>query len=150
MSSKKTGNRKNAREVAFQMVYQMDVGSNPLDIAVATLEDALAEKKIREIDKDYIMAVVKGVDETQAESDAFISENAKDWTLDRINTVEKNIIRLALYEIRHMDQIPYEVSLNEAVELAKKYGDGGAFAFVNAVLDNARPEGKKAENGEKK
>ena len=132
------------------MIFQMDVGANPLDIAVTTMEDALAEGKIKEIDRDYIMSVVKGVDEMKAEADVFISENAKDWTLDRINTVEKNIIRLALYEIRRMEQIPYEVSLNEAVELAKKYGDGGAFAFVNAVLDNARPEKKMAENGEKK
>ena len=150
MSAKKTGNRKNAREVAFQMIYQMDVGGNPLDIAVTTMEDALAEKKIREIDRDYIMTVVPGIAETKAEADAFIAANAKDWTIDRINTVEKNIIRLALYEIRRMDGIPYEVSLNEAVELAKKYGDGGAFAFVNAVLDNARPEEYPAENGEKK
>ena len=69
---------------------------------------------------------------------------SKGWALDRINHIEKSIIRLALYEIRYMD-IPYEVSVNEAVELAKRYGEEEAYSFVNAILDNARPKKKDEE-----
>ena len=137
---KKTGSRKNARETAFKMIFQMDVGKNTLSVAEETLNEAVADGLVEERDRDYVLDLVAGVAEKKEETDAFMAKHAKGWTVDRINAVEKNLIRLALYEIFYLKEIPYEVSVNEAVELAKSYGDEDAYGFVNAVLDNARPE----------
>lgn len=139
--------RQQARETAFKMVFQMDVGKNSLEIAEMTLEEALAEGVIEEKDRPYIIKLVSGVAEKKAEFDEFIAAHAKGWTLNRINAIEKNIIRLALFEIRYLDEIPYEVAVNEGIELAKKYGEEDAYSFVNGILDNAKPQQK--TDGEK-
>lgn len=140
--------RQQARETAFKMIFQMDVGKNPLEVAELTLNEALEEKAVSEKERSYIMGLAAGVEEKKEELDAFIIEHTKGWTIDRINVIEKNIIRLALYEIRYLSDIPYEVSVNEAIELAKRYGEDDAYSFVNGILDNARPP--KSEDGEKK
>ncbi len=140
--------RQRARETAFQMIFQMDVGKNPLEIAERTLEEALKEGLIEEKDREFIMKLVAGVAAKKSEFDAFISAHAKGWTLDRINAIEKNILRLSLYEIHYMEEIPYEVAVNEGIELAKKYGEDDAYSFVNGILDNAKPSRSGAE-GEK-
>lgn len=140
--------RQQARETAFKMIFQMDVGKNTIDVAELTLKEALEDRSVSENDRDYVMGLVTGVDEKREELDRFISMYAKGWSIGRINIIEKNIIRLALFEIRYMDDIPYEVSMNEAIELAKRYGDEDAYSFVNGVLDNARPP--KAKEGEAK
>lgn len=142
--------RQQARETAFKMVFQMDVGKNPLEIAVRTLEEALSEGVIEERDRGYIMKLAVGVDEKRAEFDEFISLHSKGWTLSRINAIEKNIIRLALYEIFYMEEIPYEVAVNEGIELAKKYGEDDAYSFVNGILDNAKPEKKDGDGDPEK
>ena len=131
--------RQLARETAFKMIFQMDVGKNALEVAERTMEEALDEGLINKKDTAYILELVAGVADKKDELDAFIAEHAKGWTLDRINVIEKNLIRLALYEIRHMENIPYEVSVNEAIELAKRYGEDDAYSFVNGILDKARP-----------
>lgn len=136
--------RQLARETAFKMIFQMDVGKNPLEMAEYTMEEALADGGISKGECKYILTLVSGVSEKKEELDEFMEAYSKGWALDRINHIEKSIIRLALYEIRYMD-IPYEVSVNEAVELAKRYGEEEAYSFVNAILDNARPKKKDEE-----
>ena len=131
--------RQLARETAFKMIFQMDVGKNTIEVAERTMEEALDEGLIKKRDTDYILELAAGVADKKDELDAFITEHAKGWTLDRINVIEKNLIRLALYEIRYMENIPYEVSVNEAIELAKRYGEDDAYSFVNGILDKARP-----------
>ncbi len=136
--------RQLARETAFKMIFQMDVGKNPLEMAEYTMEEALTDGGISKSECKYILTLVSGVSEKKEELDEFMEAYSKGWALDRINHIEKSIIRLALYEIRYMD-IPYEVSVNEAVELAKRYGEEDAYSFVNAILDNARPKKKDEE-----
>lgn len=136
--------RQLARETAFKMIFQMDVGKNPLEMAEYTMEEALTDGGISKGECKYILTLVSGVSEKKEELDEFMEAYSKGWALDRINHIEKSIIRLALYEIRYMD-IPYEVSVNEAVELAKRYGEEEAYSFVNAILDNARPKKKDEE-----
>ena len=131
--------RQLARETAFKMIFQMDVGKNTIEVAERTMEEALDEGLIKKRDTAYILELAAGVADKKDELDAFITEHAKGWTLDRINVIEKNLIRLALYEIRYMENIPYEVSVNEAIELAKRYGEDDAYSFVNGILDKARP-----------
>ena len=131
--------RQLARETAFKMIFQMDVGKNTIEVAERTMEEALDEGLIKKRENAYILELAAGVADKKDELDAFITEHAKGWTLDRINVIEKNLIRLALYEIRYMENIPYEVSVNEAIELAKRYGEDDAYSFVNGILDKARP-----------
>lgn len=136
--------RQLARETAFKMIFQMDVGKNSLEMAEYTMEEALIDGDISKGECKYILTLVSGVSKKKEELDEFMEAYSKGWALDRINHIEKSIIRLALYEIRYMD-IPYEVSVNEAVELAKRYGEEEAYSFVNAILDNARPKKKDEE-----
>lgn len=136
--------RQLARETAFKMIFQMDVGKNSLEMAEYTMEEALIDGDISKGECKYILTLVSGVSKKKEELDKFMEAYFKGWALDRINHIEKSIIRLALYEIRYMD-IPYEVSVNEAVELAKRYGEEEAYSFVNAILDNARPKKKDEE-----
>ena len=132
--------RRNARHTAFKMLFQMDVGKNTPEMAELTLGEDYAEKRIGTRDLDYVKELVSGVREHLAELDEFISLHSKGWSINRINSMERNILRMSLYEIKYMDGIPFEVSVNEGVELAKVYGDDEGYAFVNGILDKARPE----------
>ncbi len=90
--------------------------------------------EINEEDKKYIMDKVNQVIDKLDEIDALISEKAKNWTIDRIDYIDLSIIRLAYYEIKYEDDIPIGVAINEAVELAKLYGEKNSYSFVNGLL----------------
>ena len=90
--------------------------------------------EINEEDKKYIMDKVNQVIYKLDEIDALISEKAKNWTIDRIDYIDLSIIRLAYYEIKYEDDIPIGVAINEAVELAKLYGEKNSYSFVNGLL----------------
>jgi transcription antitermination protein NusB len=109
--------------------YQRDVTERPL----SELLDPEAKPFTRE--------VAEGVEEHLPELDATISRLAKGWTIDRIAPLERNIMRVALYEIEHREDIPTEVAIDEAVELAKEYCGADAPAFVNGVLGTAVRQG---------
>ncbi|MGP4107312.1 transcription antitermination factor NusB [Virgibacillus sp. L01] len=120
-------NRHSAREKAFQVLFQLGINDNNPDKAVEEhLETA-------EIDA-FLMSLVKGVTENKAALDDVISMNLENWTIDRIASVEKTILRIAILEINYIDDIPTNVSINEAVELANMYGDEKSGKFVNGVL----------------
>ncbi|MDO4541303.1 MAG: transcription antitermination factor NusB [Bacillota bacterium] len=127
-----------ARETAFRMLFQMDLGRNNYKEAENTMSEALADKVISKRDCDYIEGVVQGVKKEEEKLDQFIRRYSQGWDINRINPVERNIIRLALYETWFLDDVPMEVALNEAVELAKSYGDHEAYSFVNGILDNVK------------
>lgn len=138
--------RRTARETAFRMLFQMDLGKNDYAAAQHTMDEAMADKTISYRDCPYIKDVVLGVEKQKNRLDEFISRHSHDWDISRINPVERNIIRLALYEVWYVDDVPLEVALNEAIELAKEYGDSDAYGFVNGILDNVKKEIKAAEN----
>lgn len=125
--------RKEAREEAFKILYQVDIQkeedfSHVLEIH--TREYPAERKK----DQEYIDDVVNGVFVHVESLDRFISEGVKSWTLNRISKVDKAILRLALYEIFYRDDIPDSISIFEAVELIKKYDSEEAGGFVNGIL----------------
>lgn len=140
--------RQRARETAFQMAFQIDVGKNSLAEAEETMAEALTEQRIRESDCAYIRRVVTGIIQERPLLDDFIQRHAQNWSPERINPIEKNIIRLALYETWFCDDVPMQVAFNEAIELAKKYGDEDAYAFVNGILDNAAREAAPQKSGQ--
>ncbi|MBE7062954.1 MAG: transcription antitermination factor NusB [Ruminococcaceae bacterium] len=136
--------RKNAREDAFRLLFEQNV--NPEEAAEKLqryFETAREEQKAEEpfyvnrpsaMDKEYTRTVVEGVQTYQEEIDARIEENLKDWEMDRVSKISIAVLRLAIFEILHMDDIPDEVSASEAVTIAKKYDSPSAGSFVNGVL----------------
>jgi N utilization substance protein B len=83
--------------------------------------------------------LVKGVLQHKEEVDAAITSHLKNWDLNRIAVIDKNVMRIALYELFYCDDIPREVTINEAIEAAKRYGSEESHHFVNAILDQVRP-----------
>ncbi|MFB4166430.1 transcription antitermination factor NusB [Virgibacillus sp. JSM 102003] len=120
-------NRHSAREKAFQVLFQLGINDNNPDKAV--------EEHLETVEIDaFLMSLVKGVTENKAVLDDIISNNLENWTIDRIASVEKTILRIAILEINYIEDIPTNVSINEAVELANMYGDEKSGKFVNGVL----------------
>jgi transcription antitermination protein NusB len=117
--------RSDQRREAVFASYQRDVTGRPLDELLAA--DA----------KPFTREVAEGVAEHRDELDAAIARYAKGWSLERIAPLDRNIMRVALYEIEHREDVPTEVAIDEAVELAKQYCGADAPGFVNGVLGAA-------------
>jgi len=128
--------RRLAREKALQMLFQMDVGHNSLEIARLTLEDT----EMSPLDKSFTLNLVEGTRNCLGELDRYINKYASEWDVDRMANVDKNLIRMALYEIKYLSDIPLNVSMNEAIELAKIFGSEESAKFVNGVLDNIQKD----------
>lgn len=124
--------RKKARENAFKCVFQIGF-ENEYNVSnmIKSLED---EINLDENDKEYISSVVSGILTNLNEIDKYILSNLKNWTIDRISKIDLALLRLAIYEIKFDGSVPYKVSVNEAVELAKVYGDDKSQSFVNGLL----------------
>ena len=126
--------RKIARELTFKVIFSFNFQNE--NEQIETLIDNL-EKETNDInleDKEYIKNIVKGVIETKDNLDETIQKYLKDWTMDRISKTDLAILRVAVYEILYREDIPYKVSVNEAVELAKSFSDDSSPSFVNGVL----------------
>lgn len=147
--------RKLAREIAFKIIFSNnfqfeDVEINDLENTeeirkAQLLENIIGDKNSEEDtknvnddisaeDKKYITDVTEGVAEKLEELDKKIKPYLKGWTMDRIGKTDLAILRLAVYEIFYRDDIPYKVSINEAVELAKSFCDDSSPSFINGVL----------------
>lgn len=124
--------RRLAREKALQMLFQMDVGHNSLETAKMTLE----ETDMSPLDKNFALNLVEGTRNCLGELDSYINKYATEWDIERLANVDKNVIRMALYEIKYLSDIPPSVSINEAIELAKIFGSEESGKFVNGILDN--------------
>ncbi|MEW6695735.1 MAG: transcription antitermination factor NusB [Bacillota bacterium] len=123
--------RRQARETALQALFQIDVGKNEPDFAIKnTAEEFGAGPQ----ELEFAQQLVKGTLEHIGEIDALISSISKEWQLSRMANVDRNIIRLALYELKYREDIPPNVSVNEAVELAKIFGGVDSGRFVNGIL----------------
>lgn len=121
--------RKQAREEAFILIFEKQFNSD-------SLEDILeCAVQVREIEPDsYIRSVFFGVYENLEELDGIISGNSVGWSIKRISKTALAVLRLAIYEIKYMEDIPVSVTINEAVELCKKYATKEDASFVNGIL----------------
>ena len=124
--------RTRARERALQALYQIDVAAEGIDEALAAFWRSFepVEREVRELAE----ALVRGVAEGRREIDDAIEEASSNWRLDRMARVDRNVLRLAVYELLRTD-VPVKVVINEAIELGKKFGSESSGAFVNGVLD---------------
>lgn len=123
--------RKQAREEAFILIFEKAFN----DASAEEILEIAAEVRDLEPD-DYINSVFYGVYEKLEEIDALISENAIGWKIGRISKTALSILRLSIFEIKFMEDIPVSVSINEAVELSKKYAGTEDASFVNGILSS--------------
>ena len=117
------------------LLYELDY--RPSDLA-AVLQEFWRDRVVPPEVRAFADALVRGTAEKLAELDGTIEANAAHWSLARIAPVERNILRLAAYELLFRDDIPERVAINEAIELAKQYGSEESGAFVNGILDQIR------------
>ena len=123
--------RRAAREIAMKLIYQMEIQKDDKE---EQLKAVLEENIMPEGDRVYIRDVVEGVFGNLEHIDILIEKHAKGWKKNRIAKVDLAILRLSIYEMFYRDDIPVTVSINEAVELAKKFSGEEAGSFVNGIL----------------
>ena len=121
--------REEIREMTMQLVYQMDITR---DFSVKDL--SVVEENEKVIGSERAVCTLEAVQDHHEEIDRIISQNLDKWTIDRIAKTDLAILRTAVAEMLYVDSIPVSVSINEAVNLARKYGDERSYAFINSVL----------------
>ncbi|MCL6519680.1 MAG: transcription antitermination factor NusB [Armatimonadetes bacterium] len=126
-----TKSRRAARELALNVLYQVDIARI---LPQEALDTALKNAKLEESSAKFAEELVKGTLEHLKEIDERLKRLSVGWELQRQPAVDRNILRMAIFEILYLDQIPPSVSINEAVELAKKYSTEDSGRFVNGVL----------------
>jgi N utilization substance protein B len=130
-----TGLRRRARSYALQLLYAMDLNEGiAIDEALRDYGGAF-ELEIDEKALEFARELVERAAAHRAEIDDVIQTASRNWRLDRMARVDRNILRLAASELRHAPDVPVKVVINEAVELAKRFGTGESAAFVNGILD---------------
>ena len=127
-------NRTELREQVFELLFRVEFNSMEDMSEQEELFTQTSDKEISKKDADYIRDKYEKIAEKLPEIDEAINKETTGWNTSRIGKVDLAIIRLAIYEIKYDDSVPTGVAINEAVELAKKYGQDGSPAFVNGVL----------------
>lgn len=127
-------NRTEQREHIFMLLFRVEFNRKADMEEQCTLFFEEAETDISEKDRDYIRSKYEKIAEKLPEIDRMINETAKGWDTQRMGKVELAIIRLAVYEIKYDESVPTGVAINEAVELAKKFGQDSSAGFVNGIL----------------
>jgi transcription antitermination factor NusB len=127
--------RTRARRLALQVLYQLDVtGDNPDPVHREYIDRRTNRAGVRE----YAWLLIDGCRAARSELDALLAQHAQNWSIDRMAPIDRNVLRLGAYELLYIPDVPPTVAIDEAIELAKRYGGGDSAAFVNAVLDAIR------------
>jgi N utilization substance protein B len=141
----KMGLRHLGRELALKALYQMDIrgGASGEDLALFFAAFPADDRA-----RQFALELVAGVRDEQALLDQCLSDALEHWSIGRLSRVDHNILRLAVYELLRMKDIPARVTIDEAIELAKTYGDQESGRFVNGVLDQVAGQRKLKDKGE--
>lgn len=133
--------RTKARECALKILYAIEIAKEKPEDAMTIYWD---NSDPEEADvRSYANELVRGVVKNRAKIDELITKHATNWQLERMAVIDKNIMRLAVYELLFSGEIPPKVAINEAIDIAKKYGDKDSGKFVNGILDKiSKTEGK--------
>jgi len=131
--------RRRARELALQALFQIDIGKSEPETAIfqaftREVESDWSPRQLDEQNATFARDLVQGAWENREESDQIIAKYAKDWAVERMAGVDRAILRLAVYEIMHRDDVPDNVAAAEAVELAKAFSTGESSRFINGIL----------------
>lgn len=141
--------RRKARELALQMLFQWDVGQHPPEQVIATF---LAPRKLDYRTEQFARSLFEGTVKETESLDALLRTQAEHWRLERMAAVDRNILRLSLYELLHVPENPHAVVLDEALELARRFSTVDSVSFINGVLDGIRKAraGAEADEGNMK
>jgi N utilization substance protein B len=127
--------RTKARQFALEVLYHVDLcGTGVLETSVAEMTERAGGRDV----SDFASALVRGTLENRPRLDDIIREVVQNWDLSRMATIDRNILRLGAYELLHRDDIPPKVSINEAIELGKRYSTAESGTFVNGILDRIK------------
>lgn len=125
--------RRVAREKALQALYQIDLSDIPVDEAIENVLDG-------EEHNDFLHSLVVNTVEHLDEIDETIKRYLEKWSIDRLAKVDLNILRIGVYELLYNDEVPKNVAINEAIEVAKRFGDEKSSKFINGILSKVKAE----------
>lgn len=129
------GNRRKSRELAMQALFYMDMNRNDSnELLERFCLNFTSSKKAR----PFFLKLVKGVIHAKLDIDSIIETFSDNWKINRMACVDRNIIRIAVYELLYCQDIPSKVSINEAIDVGKKFGTEESGAFINGILDSIR------------
>jgi transcription antitermination protein NusB len=131
------GRRRKSREFALQVLYQLNITKQEAIQALTQFEGHFLSDG--EAD-EFLKCLVLGVLEHFPELDRLIEKYSENWRLDRINIIDRNILRMALFELLYCEEIPPKVTINEAIDLGKRYGSEDSGSFINGILDRIQIE----------
>ena len=128
-----TGSRRKARAVILQALYEIDSSRHNADEVISRL---LADKGLSEENNAFVRQQVTGVIQNQKQLDEHIKSFAPSWPITQLSAIDRNILRLAIFELLIDNKVPVSITINEAVELAKKFGSDNSARFINGVLSS--------------
>jgi N utilization substance protein B len=129
--------RRKSREFALQVLYQLDITKQDVIKTLAQFQDHFSRNEERD---DFMERLALGVLEHCQEIDRLIEKYSENWRLVRMNIVDRTILRMAIFELLYCEEIPPKVTLNEAIELGKRYGSEDSGSFINGILDRIQNE----------
>jgi len=129
------GNRRLSRELAMQALFQIEMNQ---DHSTEAIESFCEHFSFPKNVKPFFLRLIEGVKEFQHKIDPLIERFSENWKISRMSRVDRNVMRIALYELLYCDDIPPKVSINEAIDIGKKFGTEDSGAFINGILDSIR------------
>jgi transcription antitermination protein NusB len=141
------GRRRQARERALQALYQMDVSGGGADDAIGGLRDNGLDEGADAGVLHYAEVLVRGVAENLTALDEVIQRHSPNWRIERMARIDRNVLRIATFELIHRPDVPPKVVLNEAIEVAKRFGTEESGAFINGILDKVAKEARAPAQG---
>jgi N utilization substance protein B len=129
--------RRKSRESALQVLYQLNITKQDAATALARFQEHFLSDE--EAD-DFLKRLVLGVLENLPQLDRLIEQYSENWRLDRINMIDRSILRMALFELLYCEEIPPKVTINEAIDLGKRFGSEDSGSFINGILDRIQNE----------
>ena len=127
------GTRRQARELAMQALFYMDIQNHA---SLQMLESFCENFRPPKRSHPFFLTLVSGVLENRSEIDTLIERFSKNWKINRMSCVDRNVMRVAVYEMLYCEDIPPKVSINEAVDVGKKFGGEESGAFINGIMDS--------------
>jgi len=131
------GKRRRSREFALQVLYQLEISKQDAVGVLTQFQDHFFKGAERD---HFVERLVLGVSEHRQGIDRLIGQYSENWRLDRINIIDLSILRLAVFELLYCEDIPPKVTLNEAIDLGKRYGTDDSGGFINGILDRIQNE----------
>jgi len=146
------GQRRKSREIALQMLYQMEMTGQPPNVVIDLYYELASADDDNNPDlaqavRPFAEQLLYGVHAHRDELDEMIVTASENWRLERMSIIDRNVLRIALYEMLYCAEIPPKVSINEAIDLGKTFGNPDSGAFINGILDHLLPEANRVREG---